>query len=196
MNKEDMQKQFYNVYRALISISEFEEWLYVTPEIENVYGNDFYFNLLDLNYRSRFIKHDLEKLIKMKIPFGDFEHMRIVSLLEHIIKENRDLVEVLEELYDDYCRGYSFLRFLGLTYMSGIDDLPKLKQKEKWNNKEFDCKRNILNTIKPKMVKEAQRLLSLLKNGLLRINGEYNFEDFRNEEEKIELNNIEKMFKD
>ncbi|KMY32667.1 hypothetical protein ACZ11_11245 [Lysinibacillus xylanilyticus] len=195
-NEKDIQKQFYKVYIGLISVSEFEEWLYNTPEIEKVYGDDFYFNLLDLNYRSRHIKNELEKVIEIKIPFGEFEQMRIVSLLENIIYEKGDLVEVLEQIYDDYCSGYSFLRYLGLNYVTGIDNLPKLHQKEKWDKNEFDGKREILKNIKPKMINEARRLLSFFQNGLLRITVENEYNDYRTEEEKIELNNIEKMFND
>jgi hypothetical protein len=186
-NEKDIQKQFYKIYKGLISVSEFEEWLYNTPEIEDVYGNDFYFNLLDLNYRGRHVKNDLEKVIETKIPFGEFEQMRIVSLLEKIIHQKDDLVEVLEQIYDDYCRGYSFLRYLGLTYVTGIEDLPRLKQKEQ---------ERILTNIKPKMVTEAKRLLSFFQSGLLNITVENDYNDFRAEEDRIELNNIEKMFND
>ena len=46
------------------------------------------------------------------------------------------------------------------------------------------------------MVNEARRLLSFFQNGLLRITVENEYNDYRTEEEKIELNNIEKMFND
>jgi hypothetical protein len=195
-NEKDIQEQFYKIYKGLISVSEFEKWLYDTPEIENFYGNDFYFNLLDLNYRGRHIKNELEKVIETKIPFGEFEQMRIVSLLEKIIYEKDDLVEVLEQIYDDYCRGYSFLRYLGLNYVTGIQDFPRLKHKDKWDNKVFNSKREILINIKPKMVREARRLLSFFKSGLLSITVENDYYDFRTEEDRIEQNNIEKMFND
>ncbi|QHE51586.1 hypothetical protein [Pontibacillus sp. HMF3514] len=180
--EKDIQKQFYKIYKELITVSEFEEWLYNTPEIEKVYGHDFYFNLLDLNYRSRHIKNELEKVIEIKIPFGEFEQMRIVSLLENIIYEKGDLVEVLEQVYDDYCKGYSFLRYLGLNYITGIDNLPK--------------KREMLKNIKPKIVNEARRLLSFFQHGLLKITDENEYDDYRTEKEKVEINNIEKMFND
>ncbi|WP_102272085.1 hypothetical protein [Cytobacillus massiliigabonensis] len=194
--KEDIQKQFYNIYKGHISISEFEEWLYKTQEIENVYGNDFYFNLLDLDYRNKYIKNELEKRIAMKIPFGEFEQTRIISLLENIIYEKGDVVEILEQLYDDYCNGYSFLRFLGLTYITGIDAVPKIQQRDKWDKDEFDSKREILNMINPKIINEAKRLLSFFQNGRLKLIDENKYKDNRKEEEKIELNNIGKMFND
>jgi hypothetical protein len=194
--KMDIQNQFYKVYKGHISISEFEQWLYKTQEIENVYGNDFYFNLLNLNYKNKHIKNELEKLIEMEIPFGELEQIRITSLLEKIISDKGDVVEILEQLYDDYCSGYSFLRFLGLTYITGIDSLPKLQQKDKWDKNEFDSKREILNSVKPKIVNEAKRLMSFFQNGLIIIIEENEYKDFRKEEEKIEINYIEGMFKE
>ncbi|MFC4323282.1 hypothetical protein [Litchfieldia salsa] len=46
------------------------------------------------------------------------------------------------------------------------------------------------------MVTEARRLLSFFQNGLLSINVENEFNDYRAEEEMIEQNDIEKMFND
>ena len=195
-SKTNIQKQFYKIYKGQISISEFEEWLYNTQEIESVYGNDFYFNLLDLDYRKKHIKNELEKLIEMKIPFDEFEQTRIISLLENIKYEKGDIVEILEQLYDDYCSGYSFLRYLGLTY-AGMYGLPKLQQKDVWDENEFDNKREeILNSIKPKIINETIRLLSFFQKGLLKIIEENDYSDYRKEEEKIELNNIEKMLEE
>ncbi|QCR31931.1 hypothetical protein [Lysinibacillus sp. SGAir0095] len=194
--EKDIQRQFYNVYKGLIGVSEFEEWVYKTPEIENVYGVEFYFNLLDLNYKSRFRKNDLEKVIATKIQLGEFEQIRVVSLLEKIIYEEDDLVDVLEQIYDDYCRGYSFLRYLGLNYAAGIGELDSLRQKGKWDNKIFDSKRVMVSNIKPKMVLEARRLISFFQIGQLSITVENKYNDFRTEEDRIELNNIEEMFND
>lgn len=195
-SKTNIQKQFFKIYKGMISISEFEEWLYKTQEIESVYGNDFYFNLLDLDYRKKHIKNELEKLIEMKIPFDEFEQTRIISLLENIIYEKGDIVEILEQLYDDYCSGYSFLGYLGIAYVTGIDSFPKLQQKDEWDKNEFDSKREILNSIKPKIINEAMRLVSFFQKGLIKIMEVNEYIDYRKEEEKIELNNIEKMFKE
>lgn len=190
----DIQRQFYNVYKEKISIAEFEKWLYKTDDIENIYGDDFYFRLLDLDYREKYIKNKLETLIRMEIPFGQFEQQRIVLLLEHIIAEEGDLVELLEQLYDDYCHGYSFLRFLGLTYITGIDTFPKLNQIDQWDKHEFERKRAMLNSSKDKIIKEAKRLLAFLKKGEIKITNENEYIDARKEEDKVELHHIEKMF--
>lgn len=191
----DIQRQFYNVYKEKISIAEFEKWLYKTDDIENIYGYDFYFRLLDLDYRDKYIKNKLETLIRMEIPFGQFEQQRMMSLLENIIANEGDLVELLEQLYDDYCNGYSFLRFLGLTYITGIDTFPKLNQIDQWDKHEFERKREMLNSSKDKIIKEAKRLLAFFKNGELKITNENEYIDARKEKDQVELHHIEKMFK-
>ncbi|QGM29543.1 hypothetical protein GI482_03725 [Bacillus sp. N3536] len=197
MNNEfNIQKQFYRIYKGYITVSEFEEWLYKTKEIESIYGSNFYFDLLDLNYRKKYIKNELLNLIETKIPFYAFEQERIMSLLESIIKEKNDLVDILEQLYEDYCSGYTFLRYLGLTYITGIDAIPKVEQKDEWDKNEFDRKRELLNSIKPKVSNEAMRLLSFFQKGLIKITEENDYSDYRREEDRIELNNIEGMFKE
>ena len=148
-----------------------------------------------MNYRKKHIKNELVKLIEVKIPFDEFEQKRIISLMENIKDEKGDIVETLEQLYDDYCSGYSFFRYLGLTYITGIDAVPKLQQKEEWDKNEFDSKRVILNSIKPKIFNKAIRLLSFFQKGLIKIE-ENDYRDYRKEEERIELNNIESMFKE
>ena len=195
-SKSDIQQQFYNIYKGRISMMEFEEWLYKADEIEYVYGHDFYFNLIDLNYREKYIKNELRKLIEIKIPFKEFEHTRMISLLEKINYEKGDMVELLEQLYEDYCSGYSFLRYLGLIYITGIDELPKLQEKDEWDKNEFYKKREILKDIKPKIIGEATRLLAFFQDGLLEIDADNEYSDYRKEEEKIELNHIEKMFEE
>lgn len=193
IDKMTIQRQFYEVYKGLIDISEFEEWLYNTQEISTIFGEEFYFNLINLDYRKKYIKNELVKLIEKAIPFNELEQVRICMLLKEIISDKGDVVEILEQLYEDYCHGYLFLRYLGLTYITGIDDIPKLKQKDKWDKKAFESKREILNEIKPKIVNEAKRLFSFLQGGQIKITGENEYCDYRKEEEKVELININKM---
>lgn len=64
----------------------------------------------------------------------------------------------------------------------GIDALPKLSQKDTWDNNEFDSKRNILISIKPKIISEARRLLLFFQDKLIKIIKENDFSDYRNEE--------------
>ncbi|MFC5450676.1 hypothetical protein [Paenibacillus aestuarii] len=194
--KESIEQQFYNLYRREITVQEFEIWLYSTPRIEEIYGQDFYFKLLDLNYKSKYIFNEIETVMYSKIPKGKFEQMKLEELLQKVIHNTYDLVEVLEEIYLNYCDGYSFLRYLGLTYvLSILDIVPALREKINWNEEDFSKKRKPLEIIRPSVYIEAQRLLSFLEQGLIKITDKYEYMDLRNEGDKIELTNVEKMFK-
>lgn len=50
-NVEDI---FYDFYNKNISIRTFETWLYENSEMERLIGNDLYYKLLDIDYRSKY----------------------------------------------------------------------------------------------------------------------------------------------
>ncbi|WP_419465912.1 barstar family protein [Bacillus spongiae] len=103
------------------------------------------------------------------------------------MNKNGDVVEILEQLYDDYCSGYSFLRLLGLTYITGIDSLPKIQQRDNWDESEFNRKREILNKVELIIINEAKRILSYFQEGLIKIVDENTYRDYRSEKDKVEL---------
>ncbi|NBI30988.1 hypothetical protein [Chengkuizengella marina] len=173
----DIQKQFYKVYKGHISVLEFEKWLYTTQEIEIVFGQNFYYSFLDLNYRNKYVINELKKLIKLHFIFDELEHNRILTLLNNLVTEKGDAIEILEEIYYDYCNGYTFLEYLSVTYISEIDNIPM-------NDIDFYKKRESLENKKSYIKNEANRLISYFKDGKLKITDEYKFNDDRNEEEK------------
>ena len=199
MNREDIELVFYKVIKNELSVIEFEEWLYsIDDDVINAnFGSDFYFELLDINYRSKFSLDELKKVIYSKIPFDKFESTTLKFLLNSLINETRDKADTLEILYDLYCKGYYFLRFLGIIYIRyGIDELPRLSVEKLWDEVSFIKKRDILNKLSPKLEAEAKRILGFLNNGLIKITNEFEYEDLRKEEDRIELNNLEQMYND
>lgn len=199
MNRQDVELLFYKVIKGEFLITEFEEWIYSNDGdiIAKYFDESFYFELISINYRSEFANDELEKIIYSKIPFNKFEEMTLRFILNNLINRTRDMVDLLEVLYDLYCKGYTFLRFLGLAYiLYGIDELPMLSQERLWDEKSFIKKREILNKLSPKLVTEAKRILESFDNGLIKITNEFEYEDFRKEEDKIESNNLDQMYKD
>lgn len=147
--KRTIQKQFYQLYTKKLSLKEFEKWVYQTQEIEQVYGEDFYFTLIDIPYNDKFAREEVERLIIPKIPMSEFEQIRIMELLNALINESKDIVKVMGQLYHDYGRGYYFLSGLGIFYAtSGLDEIPKLSEKENWMDKEFNLKKNLFLLLK------------------------------------------------
>lgn len=179
----DIQNMFYSVYIKTIPIDIFEIWLYENDRIENILGNELYFNLLNINYRDKYANLEVEKLIIPHIDFGRCETLRITGLLKNIVDEKGDFYAIMSQLYDDYCKGYLFLRFLGLSYIVNED--------------ENDMSKGLKNLLKDKneYKKEAVRLLGFFEKDELIITGEFYYGDYRKEQDGIELNQIEKMSK-
>jgi hypothetical protein len=190
MNRDDIELIFYKVIKNEVSITEFEKWLYSIDEaiISNNFGEDFYFELISINYKDVSANSDLKKIIYSKIPFNKFESMTLRFLLNSLINGTIDTVDLLEIFYDLYSKGYYFLRFLALTYISyGIDDLPKLSEKKLWEESSFFKKREILNELSLKIVAEAERILKFFDSNLIKIISEFEYEDLRKDEDKIEM---------
>ncbi|GAB1529186.1 hypothetical protein YSY22_06080 [Brevibacillus formosus] len=89
--------------------------MYFTLEIEAHYGHAFYLEIISLDFKGRYIDLDLEQILTPVIPFGDFEYRRIKEEIEIVGTDTHDIDKVLDNIYEDYCDGYSFLRFLGLS---------------------------------------------------------------------------------
>jgi hypothetical protein len=148
----------------------FESWLYENNEIESILGNELYFNLLNINYREKYANLEVEKLILPHIDFGRSEFLRITDLLKSIEDGKDDIYSIMSQMYDEYCSGYNFLRYLAFSFI----------------------RKNLLNS-KNELKSEAKRLLCFLKKRELIITDKFKYEDFRKEKDRTELNHIEKM---
>lgn len=183
MNKHDVELKFYNLLRGNLNIQEFEDWVYETDEImlDEYFGRGFYFELASLNYKNKYDIIDLEKLLFSKVAFGRFEEMKIRDILTSIIEDKGDLVDLIEEVYDLYCDGYNFLRYIGLAYV--FNGMPR--ENDTYNFTQ-QCRINLKS--------EAKRIISFLDTKKIKITGEYKYEDTRDEDDKIELHSLEKMY--
>ncbi|MCH2233457.1 MAG: hypothetical protein MK078_04310 [Crocinitomicaceae bacterium] len=63
---------------------------------------------------------------------------RIKSLLEDPFEYNVDHLLILESLYWEFKEGNEDLKPLAQFYINGMDDLPKLEQRDIWNEKRFN----------------------------------------------------------
>lgn len=189
--KKQIEEVFYKMFMREMTVEDFEKWVYDHFEIESIYGYDFYFGLLWLDYKRKFAREDIEKIIFEKIPFNQFEKRRIINNLYDLKSGNKSLKELLAIIYDDYCNGYIFLRFLGLSYiLYGLDehDEDYYKNKSNTNIEKF-------HKFEEKLKKEASRLIKFLETEQIKIIGKNEYNDNRNEVDKIESRDVNSMFK-
>lgn len=199
LNKDDIERTFYKIYMRTIDVKQFEEWLYNVDEDNFVscFNKELYFELLFLNYKVKHVLKQLDKLIYPKIPFGKYEEENIKHLLRSIIDRSLDMADVLEKMYDLYCGGYSFLRYIGLAYVSnGIDNVPRVGTRKDWSEEEFYRKRSPLRVIENKIHIEAERILCYLESGKIQIICKNEYLDMRDDKEKTESSDYELKYID
>lgn len=183
MDKYDIELKFYNLLRGNLNIQDFERWVYEADEelLDEYFGDGFYFELASLNYKNKYVINELEELLIGKVPFERFEEKKIREILTYVIEDKGNLVQLIEELYDLYCDGYHFLRYIGLSYV-----FQGMGKGNKTNSFTEQSGRNLRS--------EAKRILSFLDKREIIITGEYEYEDFREEADKIESHSVEKMY--
>ncbi|WP_432663970.1 hypothetical protein R9X47_25765 [Wukongibacter baidiensis] len=180
--KKAIEEVFYHLITYSTSIEEFEKWIYEQSDIEEIYGYDFYFNLLWLDYKSKYIREDLEKIIFEKIPFDFFEKRRILRNLYKLKNGEKGLKEIMSVFYEDYCNGYVFLRILGLAYLLyGIDE-----HDEEYFRTPSKVDIEKINVMIEKLEDEADRIIRFLESEEIKIVSKNEYEDFRKDEDKIE----------
>lgn len=179
INIEDV---FYDFYNKTISIRTFETWLYENSEIETLIGSELYFELLDIDYRSKYAFLEVNKLILPHINFGRNETQRLIGLLKSIVDGEGDIYAIMFQLYYDYCHGYPFLIYLGLSFVtSGFEEEIGVE----------GVRNNLLLSIS-KYKQEANKLISSLEKGEIIITDEFEYEDYRKHEEIRYYNREEK----
>jgi hypothetical protein len=186
LSKHEAHKTLYKFIKKGISIVELEQWLYKYDELETILGQKDYLEFISRNFKDKFASDETEKQIRKMIDIGFFEEDRIKELLKELIysRNSERTLEILQILYDEYCNGYSFLRFLGLYFVTTSEEY----QDELIRN-EQDYERYI-----EPVIKEAKRLINFFERQEIKINEEYNYIDNRQKEDRIELTSIEQMF--
>jgi hypothetical protein len=150
-----------------LSIFNFEQWVYEHDELEDIFGEKEYFELISRDYKDKFAYHDIEKQIRRLVYFGLFEQERITNMLNDLLtnEDKSDQLEILEILYEEYCCGYNFLRYIALSYIVTSDEY---KEIIKVNQSKFEI---YIEGIK----KEAVRLLGFLRRNEILIDEEYEY---------------------
>lgn len=186
---EHIELKFYEALKHKISIQDFEQWVYVTKELELELPEDTYIDLISLNYKGKYVHNDLEKIVKPFVNNGKFEIKRISRYLKSIIDKDEDCAESIEMTYDLYCNGYTFLRRLGLTYGLLISCPPAGNYQKSWIEITKAEQDELLNKFYPEIIVDAQNVLTWINKGKIIIKdtvnelGDYEYDDLRNQEE-------------
>ncbi|THF76893.1 hypothetical protein [Cohnella fermenti] len=183
LDKVEAQRFLYKFLREEVTLIELEKWLYSNDELEVLLGETDYFEFVSRNYKNKYAYQDTEKQIRRLIHIGFFEQERIVHSLVKLTQCSDEYLSIIATLYDDYCNGYNFLRFIALTYITTSDEYKEILNHDPNKFREYCQPINA----------EANRLLEFFQKNQLKIEHEKECIDKREESEKIEIYHVNEM---
>jgi hypothetical protein len=161
----EMESIFFRYLIGELPIKDFEQWIYSTPELEGYLGGSAYFDFISFNFQQPSASSELSKLIVKYFAPTKFLNWKFKRLLRGLLDGTLDPVEVFENLYDMYCKGYQFLDHLAIQYLLWIEETPKLTAQHFWDKNEFFRHRKMLDSYVDSLKDEIETLLQALESG-------------------------------
>jgi hypothetical protein len=186
----ELQIKYFDLIHGDLKIEEFENWIYFNNFLENILNRDDYLDLISLNFKSKHIKYEIEKVLVKYIDYSHFERKRVLSLLYRALESRKGLPDILREFYDMYCHGYDFFQDLGLGYGLTCEVPPSKYGSDNWDELDEQVKNEIVNSFFPQIESDIQRAILWIENDKLILSGTKNetnhweYADHRNDEEK------------
>lgn len=186
----EFEKVYFGLMYGNLEISKFENWVYKNNDLESILSHDDYLDLISLNFGSKHIKCEIEKIFDKYIDYSKFEKKKVLSLLYRALESRKDLPDILREFYDMYCHGYYFFQDLGLGYGLTCEVPPSKYSSDNWDGLNEKEKNEIISSFLPQIESDIQRAIQWIENDKIILTGTKNnleyweFIDYRNDEEK------------
>ena len=145
-----------------ICLSDFENWVYGSVELEALIGEDLYLELVSVDFRREAARYESERTIFSVIGRNELIEWRLCRLMNRIIARPADVHADILLAYRLYCRGYRFLAKIGMTY--GITVACPLPMNDEWEGLSEPQKASIISGFYPAIITDAQLILGALKN--------------------------------
>ena len=169
---DEIEGFFFLYLAGEFPIKDFEQWVYSTPQVEDYLGGPAYFEFISFNFHQPAADHELSKLIRKHINPAQFDTWHIKRLLKGVLDGTQDPVAAFENLYKLSWKGYRFINHLGVEYMLGIDEIPRLSAQHLWNESTFLRLRKTLDDYIQPLKNEIEIVLRALESGEIEIIGE------------------------
>ena len=187
---QDIKEKFYLTIKGDVSLDGFEQWLYEDKEIKEHLNSDDYFELLSFDFKKSGAKYELCNLLKKYIDPEEFETYKMLGLLNEARRKTEQLPFVLMDFYELYCKGYNFLRDLGLGI--GLEVVtPRVDSNaDAWDDLTTGQQHELLDSFSPELEECIEQAIcwietkKIILTGKQDENGHYGYEDLRTEEER------------
>ncbi len=141
-----------------IDIANFEQWVYANAdELEKELDDETFFWLISFSYNQAGAKQTLSLWLGERIDKADYEKYRLLYLLYKTLDPQTAKIEMIEQFYDLYCKGYYFFDTLAFSYGLKISyDFELMSEEEKAKQ---------VAAFYPAIIKHIQQVIQWIENG-------------------------------
>ena len=184
-----------------INLSEFQNFIFQTKELEDELGKETYNYLILFNPNDKNVIKRVKYLVSKIFSEGEFETWKLIGLLKKFINEPQKLKEYLDIFYDLFCGsfdeekceirlGYTFLEHLGLNYFWWMDEsYLRYAYGSNWKS-EYRKRLNNLDFYHRQLKPIAEKILNAINQGDIKIISKGKYEITEELKQELEPNKI------
>ncbi|WP_053957471.1 hypothetical protein [Inediibacterium massiliense] len=161
-----LEKQYLSLKAGELSMKDFEIWVYKEGQLEKFINHDDYIDLMSLDYKSKFIKDEIEKIIDKYIDYPKYYKNKVITMLDRVLDQHEQTGEILRKFYNMYCHGCAFFQDLGIQY-GLMCEVPT--DVNSWDDLNTNQKRLLVNSFYPGINDFAIEIRKLIENGTIKI---------------------------
>ena len=184
-----------------INLSEFQNFIFQTKELEDELGKETYNHLTLFNPNDKNVIERVIYLVSKIISEGEFETWKLTELLMKFINEPTKVKEYLDRFYDlfygtfdkekrELHKGYRFLEHLGLNYFYWMDEsYLRYTYGSNWKS-EYRKTLNNLDFYHRQLKPIAEKILNAINQGDIKIISKGKYEITEELKQELEPNKI------
>lgn len=184
-----------------INLSEFQNFIFQTKELEDELGKEIYNYLILFNPNDKNVIKRIKYLVSKIISEGEFETWKLTELLMKFINEPTKVMEYLDRFYDlfyatfdkekrELQKGYRFLEHLGLNYFYWMDEsYLRYAYGSNWKS-EYRKTLNNLDFYHRQLKPIAEKILNAINKGDIKIISKGKYEITEELKQELESNKI------
>lgn len=160
MIAEEFELSYYKLLAGEYSSSEFEQWIYTSKELEIRLNAEHYLAIIALDYSKPASLSKAEQILRQYIDLGKHYERYINAVLQQIIERSPNVQIYIEQCYQLYSEGFTFLRSLSLDYGLKIKVAPSNYSAENWHELTPAEQTKLIDSFYPDVAEAAKQVLN------------------------------------
>ncbi len=201
---ENNKTKFYKFLNGDSSIEDLENFIYLQTDLEQQLDSETYLNLIEMNFKDKYVKAKLQEFIRNKIiEEGKFVTWKLKNILNDFLAQPEKTDLNLDKIYHLYCGVYQengprkyefkFLGNLGLNYLHWTDEgYLKTHYGDNWKTEYEKCKSEF-GFYHEQLKDFATEILFAIDNKEIEIFNEGTYRITKDLKNKLEISEIYKL---